>query len=326
MEGTIAAIHNMDGIANEAKAEEWLWEMVLQPLLLAVSKPVMTRLKASIVFGTVCRALDYAAAHTDLPLQQIWDRCLRILTRLPLLEVAEGFTLLQRCLHHSTTQPGLPQLELIISFCLQACEHPQSSPTLRCQAMTLIQQLAQAATVGLLERGSKAATLEAGKEAFSSYYTRLCIILKRLTQEREQHVLVRLGARKALLAVNRLFDVASPPENEWEMAASMTVTGGCAPVKIEEDTAEPPTLVEYEAAPLPDDEPTARKEASLEHSPAVRDSKPTSKSLLARFKSSKKGVKKAFKKVQYHPFMLPLLRCSLTCVAGWTAYWQVLLE
>lgn len=41
------------------------------------------------------------------------------------LEVAEGFMLLQRCLHHATIQLALSELELILGFCLQACEHPQ---------------------------------------------------------------------------------------------------------------------------------------------------------------------------------------------------------
>ena len=35
---TVNAIHNMEGITDEAKAEEWLWKMLLQPLLLAVSR------------------------------------------------------------------------------------------------------------------------------------------------------------------------------------------------------------------------------------------------------------------------------------------------
>ena len=38
VEGTIDAINNMDDITNEAKAEDLLWKLVLQPLLLAVSK------------------------------------------------------------------------------------------------------------------------------------------------------------------------------------------------------------------------------------------------------------------------------------------------
>ncbi len=35
---TIAAIHSMEGITDEVKAEEWLWKLLLQPLLLAVSR------------------------------------------------------------------------------------------------------------------------------------------------------------------------------------------------------------------------------------------------------------------------------------------------
>lgn len=80
--------------------------------------------------------------------------------------------------------------------------------------MTLIQQLAQAANLSLLEKGTKAATLEASKEAFSSDYQRLCNILQYLAQQQEKPTLVRSGAKKALLAVNRLFDIASPPEDE----------------------------------------------------------------------------------------------------------------
>lgn len=38
VEGIIVAIDSMTDISFEAKAEEWLWKMVLQPLLLAVSK------------------------------------------------------------------------------------------------------------------------------------------------------------------------------------------------------------------------------------------------------------------------------------------------
>lgn len=80
--------------------------------------------------------------------------------------------------------------------------------------MTLVQQLAQAANVSLLEWGSKVTTLEAAKQAFDGDYPRLCNILQYLAQNQEKHELVRSGARKALMAVHRLFDVAAPPENE----------------------------------------------------------------------------------------------------------------
>ena len=177
--------------------------------------------------------------------------------------------------------------------------------------MTLIQQLAQAANVSLLERGSRASTMEASKQAFCSDYTRLCNILKYLTQEQEKQTLVRLGAKRALLAVNRLFDVASPPEYERERAASMTVAGGQTSVKIEEDTVDPSTLARCEAATPPDAGAASKREASVEDSPSAQDIKPASKSLLARYKSSKKGVKKAlkkFKKVHTDTLMLTLPR------------------
>ena len=186
---------------------------------------------------------------------------------------------------------------------------------LRCQAMTLIQQLAQAANVSLLEHRSKASTLEASKQAFSADYTRLCSILTYLTQEQEKHAVVRSGAQKALLAVRRLFDAASPPETERERASSMTVAGRQKAMKIEEeDIADPPTLATFEAAPpLPDNASACLQDASTEELPAAKNSKPASKSLLARYKSSKKGVKKALKKctkVRSSLLMLPLHCCK----------------
>ena len=41
------------------------------------------------------------------------------------MEVAEGFILLQRCLQHAGKQLRIAELEIIINFCVQACEHPQ---------------------------------------------------------------------------------------------------------------------------------------------------------------------------------------------------------
>ena len=183
--------------------------------------------------------------------------------------------------------------------------------------MTLIQQLARAANLRLLEHGSKASTLEASKQAFSAEYARLCNILTYLTQEQEKHAPVRTGAKRALLAVKRLFDVASPPENERERLASMTVAGGQNDVKIEEDIADPPTLATFEAAPPPpDDKPAYKQDAATEESLATKNSNSilACKSLLARYKSSRKGVKKALKncrKVQVQPTHAsssPLLR------------------
>ena len=81
-----------------------------------------------------------------------------------------------------------------------------------------------------------------------------------------------------------------------ESTAPTTISGDHTSVKIEEDVSDPPSTVEAEAAL--EDEIASKEEdfVTTEDTSTAKDSKPATKSLLARLKSSKKGVKKALKK------------------------------
>ena len=86
--------------------------------------------------------------------------------------------------------------------------------------------------------------------------------------------------------------------------APSTTTGEELSVKIEEDFTDPP-IDESGAAAEDETAPKGENHITTEDAPTAKDNKKATKCLLARIKSSKKGVKKALKKCK------KVLSCSI---------------